>query len=168
MVPNKSIRHLSTNHSNLITKPAEYFVQLSKSIKKQSLSFTKKMKLSSKVQEASYLVAQIIAKNNVPHSIAESSIKESCCAIVRTMFGPEFEVEVKKIPLTDNTIGRRIEDMSDDIKHQMKAIFQTNSVQFALQVDESTDVAGLAQLMVFIRFIHNDKITEEFLCCLEL
>ena len=58
--------------------------------------------------------------------------------------------------------------MSDDIKQQMKAIFRTNSVQFALQVDESTDVAGLAQLMVFIRFIHNDKITEEFLCCLEL
>ena len=58
--------------------------------------------------------------------------------------------------------------MSDDIKQQIKAIFQTNSVQFALQVDESTEVAGLAQLMVFIRFIHNDKITKDFLCCLEL
>ena len=54
------------------------------------------MKLSSKVQEATYLVAQIIVKNKVPHSIAESSIKESCCAIVQKMFGPEFEVEVKK------------------------------------------------------------------------
>ena len=42
------------------------------------------------------MVAQIIAKNKVPHSIAESSIKESCCAIVQTMFGPEFEVEVKE------------------------------------------------------------------------
>ena len=49
MVPSKLKRHLSTNHSNLITKPVEYFVQLSKSIKKQSLSFTKRMKLSSKV-----------------------------------------------------------------------------------------------------------------------
>ena len=58
--------------------------------------------------------------------------------------------------------------MSDDIKQQMKAIFQTNSVQFALQVDEWTDVVGLAQLMAFIRFIHNDKITEKFLCCLKL
>ena len=100
------------------------------------------MKLSSKVQEASYLVAQIIATNKVLHSIAESSLKEFCCAIVRTMFGPEFEVEEKKIFLAENTIGRRIEDMSDDIKKQMKAIFQTNSVQFALQVDESTEVAG--------------------------
>ena len=114
------------------------------------------------------MVAQIIAKNKVSHSIAESSIKESCCAIVQSMFGPEFEVEVKKIPLADNTIGRRIKDMSDNIEQQMTAIFQTNSVQFALQVDESTDVARLAQLMVFIRFIHNDKITEEFFCCLEL
>ena len=81
MLPNKLKRRLSTNHSNLITNPVEIFVQLLKSIKKQSLSFTKRMKLSSKVQEARYLVAQIIARNKVPHSIAESSIKESCCAI---------------------------------------------------------------------------------------
>ena len=58
--------------------------------------------------------------------------------------------------------------MSDDIKQQMKAIFQTNSVQFALQVDKSIDVTGLTRLMLFIQFIHNDKITEEFLCCLKL
>ena len=35
-------------------------------------------------------------------------------------------------------------------------------------MDESTEVAWLVQLMVFIRFIHNDKITKDFLCCLEL
>ena len=85
------------------------------------------MKMSSKAQEASYLVAQIIAKNKEPHTIAETSIKKSCCAIVRTMFGPEFEAEVNKIPLADNTIERRIEHMSDEIKQQMKGIFQENS-----------------------------------------
>ena len=66
------------------------------------------MKISSKAQEASYMVAQIIAKSKKPHTIAETSIKESCCASVRTMLGPEFEAEVNKIPLADNTIGRRI------------------------------------------------------------
>ena len=114
------------------------------------------------------MVAQIIAKNKEPHTIAENTIKESCCAIVRTMFGPEAEMEVNKIPLADNTIGRRIEDMSDDIKLQLKDIFNEINVMFALQLDESTDVSGLAQLMVFIRFIHNEKITEQYLCCLDL
>ena len=168
MVPNKLQRHFSLKHSNLSTKPVEYFIELSKSRKKQFTTFIKRMKTSDKAQEASYLVAQIIAKNKEPHTIAETTIKESCCAIVRTMFGPEFEMEVNKIPLADNTIGRRIQNMSDDIKLQIKDIFQDNNMMFALQLDESTDVSGLAQLLVFIRFIHNDRIIEQFLCCLEL
>ncbi|XP_053545292.1 zinc finger BED domain-containing protein 5-like [Bombina bombina] len=168
MVPNKLKRHLNTKHSHLSEKPVEYFIELSKYIKKQSASFTKRMKTSEKAQKASYLVAQIIAKNKEPHTIAETTIKESCCAIVRTMFGPEFEIEVNKIPLADNTIGRRIQDMSDDIKQQIMDIFQDDNMMFALQLDESTDVSGLAQLLVFIRFIHTDRIIEQFLCCLEL
>ena len=39
---------------------------------------------------------------------------------------------------------------------------------FALQLDESTDISGLSQLLVFICFIHNEKIIEQFLCCQEM
>ena len=60
------------------------------------------MRISDKAQETGYLVVQIVAKIKEPHTIAESTIKESCGAIVRTMFGPEFEMEVNKIPLADN------------------------------------------------------------------
>ena len=126
------------------------------------------MKTSEKAQEASYLVAQIIAKNKEPHTTAETTVLQSCCAIVRTMFGPELEKEVKKIPLADNTIGRRIQHMSEDIKQQMKIIFKDENVMFALQLDESTDISGLSQLLVIIRFIHNEKIIEQFLCCQEM
>ena len=84
------------------------------------------------------------------------------------MCGPEFEAEVNKIPLADNTIGRRIKDISYDIKQQMKGLFHENSALLALQVYGSIDATGLAQLMVYRRFIHNDKITEQFLCNLEL
>ena len=74
------------------------------------------MKTSEKAQEANYLVAQIIAKNKEPHTTAETTVLQSCCAIVQTMFGPELEKEVKKIPLADNSIGRRNQHMSEDIK----------------------------------------------------
>ena len=39
---------------------------------------------------------------------------------------------------------------------------------FALQIDESTDITGKAQLLVFIRFIDDEFIVEDFLCCKEL
>ena len=39
---------------------------------------------------------------------------------------------------------------------------------FALQVDESTDITGKAQLLVFIRFIDDEFIVKDFLCCKEL
>ena len=55
--------------------------------------------------------------------------------------------------------------MSKYIKMQMKDIFANDDEMFVLQLDESTDVRGLAQLLVFIRFIHNNRIIEQFLCC---
>ena len=58
--------------------------------------------------------------------------------------------------------------MSEDITQQMKIIFKDKNVMFALQLDESTDIRGLSQLLIFIRFIHNEKIIEQFLCCQEM
>ena len=37
-----------------------------------------------------------------------------------------------------------------------------------MQVDESTDISGKAQLLAFIRYVNNEKITEHFFCCKEL
>jgi hypothetical protein len=42
------------------------------------------------------------------------------------------------------------------------------SPKFALQIDESTDVAGLAQLLVFVRYCFEENIQEEFIFCLPL
>jgi hypothetical protein len=39
---------------------------------------------------------------------------------------------------------------------------------YAIQVDESTDIGGKAQLLAFTRYIGDGKIVEEFLCCQEL
>ena len=39
---------------------------------------------------------------------------------------------------------------------------------YALQADESTDIGGKPQLLIFIRYVADDKITEQFLCCKEL
>jgi hypothetical protein len=80
-----------------------------------SLAFSKSVKDSDKVQEESYLVAQLIAKTIKPHTIAETMILSACSSVVKMMFGNETEEEVKNIPLWNSTISRHIYDMSADV-----------------------------------------------------
>ena len=47
--------------------------------------------------------------------------------------------------------------------NEMKA-----SPLFSLQVDETTNVASCAQLLVFVRYIHLGDVKEKFLFCSEL
>ena len=56
--------------------------------------------------------------------------------------------------------------MSQDINCQL--IDRVKRRKYALQLDESTDVSSLAQLIVFIRHIANRKLEEELLMCVAL
>ena len=64
MVPSKLKRHLSPKHSHLLDKDLQYFQRLLKSQAQQCTSLTKTMTISDKCQEASYHVAELIAKKN--------------------------------------------------------------------------------------------------------
>ena len=78
------------------------------------------------------------------------------------MFEVKAEKEINKIPLYDNTISRRITDMSNDIEANVTE--KLKGCEFALQADESTDISGKAQLLTFIRFTYDGQITEQFFC----
>ncbi len=72
MAPVKSKRHFTTNHSHL--KTVEYFRRLFDSQQKQRKFCEKKVTISDKAQEASYLVAELVAKKMKSQTIAESLI----------------------------------------------------------------------------------------------
>ncbi|XP_068247904.1 protein FAM200B-like [Palaemon carinicauda] len=166
MTPKKMKRHFTTKNKCLSQKPVVYFKRLLIYNKQQKLSFEKKVKVAHKIQRASYLVAEKTGKHMKPHSVSESYFLPTCFAVVKTLFGNEAEKEVRKIPLSDDTIGRRIMDMSSDIEKTVSELRKDE--MFALQVDESTDIGGNSQLLVFIRYIADNKITEQFLCRREL
>ena len=89
MVPAKLKRHFSTNHSHLSNKTVDYFRRLLDSQQKERKAFKRKVTISDKAQEASYLVAELVAKKMKSHTIAESLIMPACKIIVRAMLSEE-------------------------------------------------------------------------------
>jgi hypothetical protein len=74
-------------------------------------------------------------------------IKDVCLE----MLGEQAAKKVAQVPLSNDTIARRIHDIADDIENQL--IEQIKKAKyFALQLDESTDVANEAILLVYVRF----------------
>ena len=66
--------------------------------------------------------------------------------------------------MSNNTFKRRIKDKSSDVLNQV--VNQAKAFRYyAIQLDESTDVAGFLQLSVFIRYIYNGEVSENLLFC---
>jgi hypothetical protein len=80
------------------------------------------------------------------------------------MLGKEAEVKLSQIPLSNDTISDRIEDMSKDILAQVVADLISSPAKFSLQLDETTDVSNLSQLVVFVRYV-KDGVIKYFLFC---
>ena len=119
-----------------------------------------------KVQLASFEVAYRIAKCKKPHTIAEELVLAAVLVLVSTMIGESVVQKLKVVPLSNNTICRRIEKISDDINDQLRLKMRGN--EFTLQLDEATTSTSDkdAYLICYVRFIDNDdNIVEDLLFC---
>lgn len=169
MKPSKLARHQKTKHSNTVGKPVEFFKHKCEGLKKQTMGFKNFTTLKSSGLKASYEVALRVAKAKKPHTIAEELILPCAIDMAKTVLGEKMANKIRAIPLSNNTLRRRIVDMSADVKKQLIDCLKM-SKKFALQLDESTDVADCAILLVFVRFINRADtiLQEEFLFSTEL
>lgn len=167
MVPSKLQRHLKTKHSNCVNKDKSYFIRLLAGQKKQVQCLVNATTVSDKAQLASFKVAELVAKQMKPHTIVETLIMPACKLIVKTMLGDDAEKKIQKMPFSNNTVLRRIQmmaaDIDDNVCSQLRAC-----KRFSLQIDESTDVSGSAQLLAFVRYSDGKTLLEQFLFCREL
>ena len=85
----------------------------------------------------------------------------SCAGI---LFGESAVPKMKQVSLSNDTVKSRIFDMSCNIKSQLSAHVKASPV-FATQLNESVDVASLSQLIVFVRYVHDQSIEENLLFC---
>lgn len=161
-------RHIHSVHPNLKDRSKAFF--------QTKLSTTKKMKLDStgvfaqqnqKLVEASYDIALLIAREKKPHTIGETLVKPCILSSVQKVIGDEESNKLKQMSLSDKNVKRRNDDMAADVKTQLISLLH-KFTYFSLQCDESTDVSQCAQLMVYCRFINENKLCEELLFCKKL
>jgi hypothetical protein len=165
MKPSKLELHLTKCHPELRGKDINYFQRMATALKKQKLDGTGSYQTQNeRALEASYRVAYLVAQKQKPHTIAENLILPAAKEMVRLVIGEDASKKLNQIPLSNNTIQRRVEDISNDLKQQIVEEVKT-SPSFAIQLDESTDIASCSQLMVFVRYCYNERIKEEFLFC---
>ena len=67
---------------------------------------------------ASYLISLQIAKCKKPYSIGEELIKPSLIAASNEVLGQSVASKMKDLPLSNDTVERRISDMAEDTETQ--------------------------------------------------
>ena len=169
MRPAKLKQHLENVHPQHINKDKTYFERQKRALKSMKLDASSDFfRKNNQLLEASYLVAFEIAKEKKPHTIGETLIKPCILKTAGIVLGKEAEKKLAAISLSNNTIQRRIKNLSLEIKSQVAQEIKTAPFGlFAIQLNELTDMSSCAQLMVYARYLYvcNNAFEKEFLFC---
>ena len=71
--------------------------------------------------------------------------------------------KLESVSISNNTVKRRIKEISVDITDQVIGEVRPSKFGFAIQLDESTDVTNDCQLLFYVRFTQNDVAKTELL-----
>ena len=110
---------------------------------------------------ASYNISKLIAKDGKPHIIGESLNLPAISEIISTVMNQNAVDIIRSIPLSNDTVARRIDEMANDVEIQL--IHKLQTTEFTLQLDESTLCKNEAPLLAFIRFTNDGAASEELL-----
>ncbi|CAH2001704.1 unnamed protein product [Acanthoscelides obtectus] len=110
---------------------------------------------------ASYNFSLLITKSGKPLTIGDKLILRAVEEVLKTVLHKPASDIIKRIPLSNNTVERRINEMSSDIVSLLCNYLQTT--HFSIQMDESSLPNNAALLLAYVRFIMNQEIYEELL-----
>ena len=161
MKPNKLARHLNTLHLNHADKPQEFFQRKRAEYCQQSSRFVKATSVNHRALLASYKVAYQIAQCKKPHTIAEELILPAALDMVSVMLDDASAAKLKTIPLSNDTVARRIDDIANDLQEQL--VDKLKDKRFALQFDEATDSNKDCLFIAYVRFDLSNSLCEDLL-----
>ena len=99
-----------------------------------------------------------------PPTSGESLIKPAAVEIARIMCGDAVAKKLFMVPLSKDTIKRRIRELSDDVLQQTIASVK-RSRKSSLRLEETTGIRSDAQFKVFVRYLVANHYVEQFLFC---
>ena len=139
MKPSRMCEHLTKKHPDKKDKDLNYFQAVQKQFGKRSSidgMFNKVQNKNADGLIASYNISLLIAKCGKPHTIGEMLILPAISEAISTVMHQDASSVVKSIPLSNNSVSRRIDEMALNVEQQLCEVLQTT--EFALQLDEST------------------------------
>ncbi|XP_039113481.1 SCAN domain-containing protein 3 isoform X1 [Hyaena hyaena] len=161
MKPSKLKRHLYAKHKEMSSQPKEFFERKSSELKSPPKQVLSVSHINISALRASYKVALPVAKSKTPYTIAETLVKDCIKEVCLEMLGESAAKKVAQVPLSNDTIARRIQELASDMEDQL--VEQVKEAKyFSLQLDECRESAGAMVLLVYVRFEHGDDIKEEF------
>ena len=135
--------------------------ELTKAIRSQQASLQKHVIKTGTCTKVSYLTAEKLAKKG--KSLVDGELIKECIVFAFNEYCPDKVNLVKETCLSHQTIGRRIDDLGDNIEGTLKDKLSA-CVLYSLALDESTDQNAAAQLVIFIKGIdENFNIIEKIL-----
>lgn len=163
-------RHYETKHQSYTSytgaERTQKVKQMAASLQAQQQFFFRANKIQENATTASYEVAKLIAQHGKPFS--DGDFIKQCLIKVTEIMCPEKVQDFNNVSLSRNTVVRRIEDLSANLKLQLRD--KACAFDFySIACDESTDATDTAQLLIFLRGVDdNFCCTEELLDMMSL
>ena len=162
--PAKLQRHLKSKHPDYVDRPREFFERLSTALASSQRLLQQPSEASQRAEEVSFRISHLIGKAGEAHTIGEKLIKPSLLETSKCLFGEKEIKAVQRIPLSNDTVSRRIVDISSSLEQRTCEELRASSF-WALQLDESVDVSGDAVLLTFVRYLFEGTVRESLLFC---
>ena len=157
------IDHLKSRHNDKKDKDVEFFINLRDNRKTMGNMFKTLDSQNDDGLIASSNISLLIARAGKSHTIGEQIILPTIQEAVTTVMHTDGRSLIKLIPLSNDTVTRRIHMMANDIEKTICDILKTT--EFSLQIDESKMPGNEALLLAYVRFIQEDNLVEEMLFC---
>jgi len=113
--------HLKAKHSIHVNSKLEYFKSLKEKFEKRSTInslFSARSASKDRGLEASYEISLLIAKCGKNHTIGENLIKPAISTFLKVVLEKDDQ-DLKSMPLSNNTVSSRIDEMSCDVEVQL-------------------------------------------------
>lgn len=170
-------RHFTTTHSEINvkfsdpTKRAKEIQRLKNELSGEKKIIQKFLDKNEILACASYRIAFNLAQSAKPYTDGEfykdlllSTVKILCQNVDDKTTGYLVE-NIQLLPLSEQTISRRVNDLGKDIETKLKSDLK-KCHSFSLALDETTDIGDTSQLAFWVRYINDINSYEENLLAL--